>query len=167
MKITDGEIRLENQDDINAFNELVAVVKRLDKEKSELAQRVFDAYCDDKFSDGVDPDNPEHDETCSLEVTRWRTAVDDSISENLDHRTLGAFIEIVIANETKARQATATNARRMIGDASRQKVANAAESFKHLTKENAAAEIAKIVHLDAGTVRRYLIQLFPGDKWKQ
>ena len=162
----DGSIVLETDEEVAEFRKMQDLAKSLRDQKKEKAQRVFDAYCDDEFPDGVDPDNPAHDEICGDEMERWRTLVDDLISENLDHRTLGAFIEIVIANEVKARQAIATNGRRLIGEASRRKVANAAGPFKHLSKEKAAAEIAKIVNLDTGTVRRYLSELFPGDKWK-
>ncbi len=60
----------------------------------------------------------------------------------------------------------AANGRRLIGATSRAKVAKSAQAFKHLSKEKAAIEIADKVQLDPGTVRRYLSELFPGDKWK-
>jgi hypothetical protein len=61
----------------------------------------------------------------------------------------------------------ATNGRRLIGAASRAKVAKVAESFMHLSKEKAASAMSNSVNLDTGTIRRYLSELFPGDKWKQ
>jgi hypothetical protein len=59
----------------------------------------------------------------------------------------------------------AANGRRLIGATSREKVRTAAQKFKHLSKESAAPNIADSVGLSAGTVRRYLSELFPGDKW--
>ena len=61
----------------------------------------------------------------------------------------------------------ATNGRRLIGATSRAKVALSAESFRHLSRSNASYEMADIVNLDPGTIKRYLSELFPGDKWKQ
>lgn len=61
----------------------------------------------------------------------------------------------------------AANGRRLIGATSRAKVAKTAEEFRHLSKEKAAAAMADIVNLDAGTIRRYLSELFPGSQWKQ
>lgn len=61
----------------------------------------------------------------------------------------------------------AANGRRLIGSTSRAKVAKAAEEFRHLSKEKAAAEIAEIVNLDPGTIRRYLTQAFPGEEWRK
>jgi hypothetical protein len=57
--------------------------------------------------------------------------------------------------------------RKKIGTESRGKVAKAAEKYMHLSRGNAAHEIASIVNLDTGTVRRYLSELFPGEKWKR
>ena len=61
----------------------------------------------------------------------------------------------------------ATDGRRLIGATSRAKVVQAAEAFRHQSKERAAASIADIVNLDPGTIRRYLSEAFPGKKWKQ
>ncbi len=63
--------------------------------------------------------------------------------------------------------ARAANGRRLIGSTSRQKVKDKAMEYKHLSKEAAAAEIAEVVGLSPGHVRRYLTQLFPGDEWKK
>ena len=69
------------------------------------------------------------------------------------------------AKQIKA--ARATKGRQLIGANSRAKVATAAVAFRHLSKEKAAVAMAGIVNLDPGTIRRYLSQQFPGDKWKQ
>jgi hypothetical protein len=61
----------------------------------------------------------------------------------------------------------AANGRRLIGATSRAKVQKAAQAFKHLSKSNASYEMAELLNLDAGTIKRYLTELFPGDKWKQ
>jgi hypothetical protein len=70
--------------------------------------------------------------------------------------------EIRLASVKKA-----SKGRKLIGAASRSKVKKAAEFYRHLSKEKAAPEIAKIVSLDSGTVRRYLSELFPRDAWKK
>ena len=61
----------------------------------------------------------------------------------------------------------AANGRRKIGSASMAKVQKAASGFKHLSNGDASFEMAEIVNLDPGTIRRYLTKLFPGDNWKQ
>jgi hypothetical protein len=61
----------------------------------------------------------------------------------------------------------ASNGRRLIGATSRAKVQKAAQAFRHLSRSNASYEMAELVNLDAGTIKRYLTELFPGDKWKQ
>ncbi|MBK7001289.1 MAG: hypothetical protein IPH35_15340 [Rhodoferax sp.] len=80
---------------------------------------------------------------------------------------LGRKSEILNNEYEHTRRASkATNGRRLIGATSRAKVAKAAESFKHLSKEKAAASMAGVVNLDSGTIRRYLSEIYPGDKWK-
>lgn len=69
--------------------------------------------------------------------------------------------------EKKKRARLATKGRRAIGTKSRIKVKIEAEHYRHLSKERAAAEIADIVNLDTGTIRRYLSELFPGNMWKK
>lgn len=56
--------------------------------------------------------------------------------------------------------------RKLIGDASRTRVRETSEKFKHLSKEAAAHEIGNLVGLSSGTVRRYLSTLFPGEEWQ-
>lgn len=61
----------------------------------------------------------------------------------------------------------ASNGRRLIGATTRAKVAKEADILRHkMTKGDAAYAIAEIVKKDSGTVKRYLTELFPGDKWK-
>jgi hypothetical protein len=63
--------------------------------------------------------------------------------------------------------ARAANGRRLIGATTRAKVAKEAEKIRlKMTKGDAAYAIAEIVKKDSGTIRRYLTELFPGDKWK-
>ena len=69
------------------------------------------------------------------------------------------------AEITKNNVMRAANGRRLIGATSRAKVAEAAKTLRHLSKERAAASMAELVNLVPGTIRRYLSQLFPGDKW--
>ena len=60
----------------------------------------------------------------------------------------------------------ATEGRKLIGAASRDKVRKASASYRHLSKELAAPIIAEAANLSPGTVRRYLSELFPGVEWK-
>ena len=60
----------------------------------------------------------------------------------------------------------ATNGRRLIGATTRERVKKEAEAFRQMSKGDAAYEIAKIIGKDSGHVKRYLSELFPGDKWK-
>jgi len=85
----------------------------------------------------------------------------------VDSFCLGRMREIQVIDATHVQRAVrATNGRRLIGASSRAKVAKAAESLKHLSKEKAAAAMSSHVNLDPGTIRRYLSELFPGEKWK-
>lgn len=68
--------------------------------------------------------------------------------------------------EIEQRTERAAEGRRQIGDASRERVRLAAESFRHMTKDSAAPEIADSVGLSAGRVRKYLAVLYPGDEWQ-
>lgn len=60
----------------------------------------------------------------------------------------------------------AANGRRLIGASTRERVAKEAEALRHKTKDDASYEIAKIIGKGNGTVKRYLTELYPGDKWK-
>lgn len=59
----------------------------------------------------------------------------------------------------------AVKGRKLLGTKSRERIRLAAESFRHLSRESAATEIALLVNMSPGTVRRYLSQLFPGTLW--
>ena len=61
----------------------------------------------------------------------------------------------------------AANGRRLIGKASRAKVKQAASDYQHSFKDRAAAEMANLVNLEPGTIRRYLSELFPGKNWAE
>lgn len=62
-------------------------------------------------------------------------------------------------------QRRATDGRRLIGATSRDKVRKASSDFRHLSKESAAPLIAEVVRLSPATVRRYLSEMYPSDKW--
>ena len=96
-----------------------------------------------------------------LEMTRgWLLAINES--KNLAEENLDFEKELKLN-----RIQSAADGRKKIGAASRAKIAKAAEAFRHLSKGNASYEIADIVSLDPGTIKRYLSELFPGDAWKQ
>ena len=163
MKIISNDIALESQQDINAFNELVSFFKRLEDEKLAKAQRVFDAYCDNRFPEDIDPENPAHDQAASVEIDRWTDAVDASISEFLDHRTIGAFIEIVIANESKARQVRAAHKRHQENRSMKAEVFQWLDTnmSKFESLDKAAAAVTKQQPIGFRTARRWV-----GD-WKK
>lgn len=77
---------------------------------------------------------------------------------------LGAEHKVIVTKKSNVKRAV--TGRRLIGAASRAKVAKSAEPFRHLSKSDASFEIASLINLDAGTIKRYLSELFPGDKWK-
>jgi hypothetical protein len=93
----------------------------------------------------------------------------DELSSALWHAFgMGRLVELgKIESERASRVARASNGRRLIGASSREKVAGAAQVYRHLSREKAAMEIANDVNLSSGTVRRYLSELFPGDKWER
>ena len=72
-----------------------------------------------------------------------------------------------LAKNTRRIVKTAAEGRVRIGVTSRAKVADAAKQFRSLSKEGAAIKMAKIVNLEPATIRRYLVEMFPGDKWKE
>lgn len=59
----------------------------------------------------------------------------------------------------------ATGGRLRVGRESRDKVRQAAEGRRHLSREAAAIDIAREINLSSSTVRRRLSELFPGDEW--
>ena len=59
----------------------------------------------------------------------------------------------------------AVRGREMIGWKTKKRIEAAAPLFRHLTKEGASYEIAKVVGLSPGRVRQLLSELYPGKKW--
>ena len=57
--------------------------------------------------------------------------------------------------------------RRSFGRATDDRITKAAQEFRHLSKEDAAFEIADVVRRSPSFVRRRLIKLFPGADWKK
>ncbi len=92
-----------------------------------------------------------------------------SVDQGIVNRARFAAMEFGAASMTnQIRERSVGRAiagRRKIGLVSKSRVAKSAVAFMHLSKGDAAYEIAKIVNLDAGTVKRYLSQIFPGEKW--
>ena len=61
---------------------------------------------------------------------------------------------------------SAVKGRKLIGEASKEKIRAAVQPYRNLSKEKAAEKIKDVVNLDAGTIRRHLITMFPGEKWR-
>jgi uncharacterized protein YktA (UPF0223 family) len=59
----------------------------------------------------------------------------------------------------------ATAERKALGKSTDDSVKKEAENFKHLSKENAAHEIALLINKSPATVRKALSRLFPKDTW--
>ena len=60
----------------------------------------------------------------------------------------------------------AANGRRLIGAVTRDNVVKEAKSHMGQSKDDASHAIGKIIGKSSGTVKRYLTELYPGDKWK-
>ena len=149
---------MEKKTRLNAI-EVAALGQPSDSVNRERARRVIDAWVD-SAGDGE-----------GEVFEEWKRNLKAAIAENLDADSILYFIQTIGRHKESAiRHVAAQRAatgRRAIGVASRQKVATAAEPYRHLSKGNAAHEIAQIVSLDAGTVKRYLTELFPGKDWKK
>lgn len=76
---------------------------------------------------------------------------------------------ILAGIDSTGRRTTSAGAegRRKIGEGTRERVRLAAAHLRgRVSKEEAAAQIAKTVGKGAATVRRHLSSLFPGDSWR-
>ena len=87
------------------------------------------------------------------------------INGYLDAVLLGCELEKKINNQKRSQKAT--NGRRLLGAATRERVKKEAEKIRFTTTKSVAANIiGDIVSKDRGTIARYLTEMFPGDKWK-
>lgn len=71
-----------------------------------------------------------------------------------------ALVDVAEANGGRA-----AAGRRSMGEIRRNAIREAAQKWRHLSRERAAVEIAKEVNLSSGTVRRHLSTMFKGDAW--
>lgn len=113
------------------------------------------------------------DESCGINRAAAMELIDEQIAdehftvlerfEELRSRCFGSLS--TLSAMTSFRVRIGANARREIGEQTRQRVRAAASAYQHLSRERAAAEIADKVGKSPATVRRMLSEIFPGDTW--
>ena len=74
---------------------------------------------------------------------------------------------VAVQDVRRARSAPATAGRKMKGEKTRQKIEQAANPLKgKISKEQAAVQISEQLSLSPATVRKILMEIFPGATWK-
>ena len=164
----------------NFLGELHVELKAKDRLRSKVLRK--NRQTEIQTSTGCDPLRTEptlqSDPVFMAVIALWKLHCEKfALSEGNRNDLLGALRDSFILGrkremmknnlELRERAAKATKGRRLIGSNSRSRVADTAQLFKHLSKEKASVAISNVVHLDAGTVRRYLTEIFPGNKWKE
>lgn len=108
--------KLETDEEITEFNKLVDIGKRLRDEKVAKARQVFDLL--KRGDETVDLDDPAGEAA----VWDWQEQLDSAIHSHLDHRTIGAFVELVLSDAQSAAQAARALARHSENHSMRQQV---------------------------------------------
>ena len=114
------------------------------------------------FSDYGKSESAEYDFLCKTFFRVWVQTSPNIFAVVYRRGEINALAEYKRSKQTKA-----VKGRLRIGAKTRAKVAGAAKPFMHLSKDDAAFEMKDIVNLGAGTIRRYLTEIFPGNKWKK
>jgi len=77
----------------------------------------------------------------------------------------GFNMNTALQDERDAQVRRAAQGRRLIGASTRERVRAAAEQHRHLTKGEAAFEIAEEIAMSPDRVRKLLSEIFPGPEW--
>ncbi len=147
--------RLSSPEEIADFERLTQLARRLKDEKYAKARKVFDAV--ERGNESVDFDD--RSGATDAIVWSWADELDDAIRDNLDHRTIGAFIQIVLESRQKSAQvaralARHTENRNMKADVFAWLDANMS---KFESMDEAAGEIAgKLVPIKWRTARDWI-----------
>ena len=90
----------------NARDHLAAIIKKLEKTERDRALRVFDAFCDGNLPDDFDINSPDHDDQAAAGlIQQRRERLHTALADDLDYRSIGAFVEFVIEQNMRATQA--------------------------------------------------------------
>ena len=96
----------------NAHDQFVEIMDGMIKKEKDRAKRVFDAFCENELPDNVDIDNPDFDDhAAGLLIEQRRKKLHRAITNDLDYRSMGAFIEIVNQENVRAMQAARAHKR--------------------------------------------------------
>ena len=130
----------------NAFDQLAAIKEDLVKIEQDRAKRVFEAFCENELPDDVDLDNSDHDDqAAAIVIERRRERLHVAIANDLDYRSIGAFIEIVNQENVRATQAAKAHKRHAESRARKQQVFHwCDENMNRFTSmDDAAFDIAE------------------------
>ena len=103
----DGAIVFESDEEIAEFRKMQDFAKSLvDKER----MRAINAF--NAFLAGDDPvDMEDRNDSASIAANEWAKEMDDAIKQNLDHRSITFFVELVAADHVNALQAAKAHKR--------------------------------------------------------
>jgi hypothetical protein len=92
---------LESAEEVAEFQKLVDFGLGFKKAQRDKAQRVFDTFV--QGSDTVDLDD--QSEGASIAANEWADRMSSAILNDLDHLSIGDFVELVLKSHQKASQA--------------------------------------------------------------
>ncbi|MBN9405818.1 MAG: hypothetical protein J0I00_10390 [Burkholderiales bacterium] len=159
MKITDDHLILESDEEIREFEKLVNLAKTLEDKKKQKAERVFS-----QFLSGQLPYEGDDSAEQIYDANEWANTTDALIHENLDHSSLGYFVELVLEHHERASQAARAHARHAENYAMRKDVFDWLDKNppKPRGKDAAAQAIAgKVVPISFRAARKWI------DEWEK
>ena len=96
----DGAIVLESAEEVAEFREMQDLAKRLRDKQRNRAEMVFNAFLAGKEPVDVDDRN----DSASIAVNEWTKEMNRAIEQNLDHRSIFDFVELIAKDHVKALQ---------------------------------------------------------------
>lgn len=152
----DGQgFSLESIEEVAEFQKLVALATKLKDAQRQRALRVFEA-----FVHGDEPvDIDDRSGRSSIEAFTWAASMDRIIRNDLDHRSIGYFVELVLTAHQRSSQAAKAHKRHAENHAMKAEVFSWLDSnmatFKSM--DSAASAIAgKVAPIAFRTAREWV-----------
>jgi Mg/Co/Ni transporter MgtE len=134
---------LESAGEVAEFQKIVDIAWGLKKVQKERAQRVFDAFV--SGNEEVDIDDLSRSEAEAIH--EWADKMSAAILNDLDHRSIGEFVELILVSHQRASQAAKAHKRHTENHAMKAEVFTwlDANMTKFRSMEKAAETISRTV----------------------
>lgn len=104
---SEKELRLKAALETEDFQRLLTLAKTLRDNQKHRAMRVLEAFL--AGNEVVDPEDPS--DTASIAAGQWAQFMNETIVQNLDSRSIGHFVELVLQFHVRTSQAAKANKR--------------------------------------------------------